>query len=391
MDKIDDKWISVDKRTLRLVLRFRVKGYPKQFFISTGLKDSKRNKDIVRLKRDAIMTDIILDRFDSTLISYQFGVTKPHITQHKEEKKYAYTLLELWQNFTNYQETQIEQTTILNRYVAISRYTKKLPTHSLEECSSIRNWLLNHTTKRMVWTIINAYHQCCEWAVNCKLIPNNPFKNLKLKKPKINVNENYKAFTLEQRDLIIKVFETHSKFSHYASLIKFLFYTGCRPGEAFALTWNDISSDYCKVSINKSCNLHRIKKNTKNGISRVFTTMPGSKLQKLLEGMKPNNIDKNSLVFLDDNGKPMHSSTMQLVWKGVKSAKNYYPGVVSELADKGILPYLKPYSTRHTFATWAITQGVSPDKVALWIGDKVETVLRYYCHPNVVEAECPDI
>jgi len=37
-------------------------------------------------------------------------------------------------------------------------------------------------------------------------------------------------------------------------------------------------------------------------------------------------------------------------------------------------------------ATWAITSGVSPDKVALWIGDQVETILRHYCHPNLVDS-----
>ncbi|PAX56513.1 hypothetical protein CK510_10225 [Brunnivagina elsteri CCALA 953] len=36
------------------------------------------------------------------------------------------------------------------------------------------------------------------------------------------------------------------------------------------------------------------------------------------------------------------------------------------------------------------TLGVSPDKVAKWIGDRTETVLKYYCHPEVVEADCPD-
>ncbi|MEA5505705.1 hypothetical protein VB735_21855 [Halotia wernerae UHCC 0503] len=51
---------------------------------------------------------------------------------------------------------------------------------------------------------------------------------------------------------------------------------------------------------------------------------------------------------------------------------------------------LVPYATRHTFATWAIAQGVSIEKVALWIGDTVETVLRFYCHPNMVDAECPN-
>ncbi|MEH2065695.1 MAG: hypothetical protein V7K50_26120 [Nostoc sp.] len=38
----------------------------------------------------------------------------------------------------------------------------------------------------------------------------------------------------------------------------------------------------------------------------------------------------------------------------------------------------------------AIASGVSPDKVALWMGDDVITVLKYYCHPEAIAAECPD-
>jgi integrase len=49
-----DKWINVDKRSQKLVIRFHVKGFDKQFFLSTGLKDTKRNREIARSRRDAI-------------------------------------------------------------------------------------------------------------------------------------------------------------------------------------------------------------------------------------------------------------------------------------------------------------------------------------------------
>ncbi|MDZ8077887.1 MAG: hypothetical protein RMY36_008550 [Nostoc sp. SerVER01] len=42
------------------------------------------------------------------------------------------------------------------------------------------------------------------------------------------------------------------------------------------------------------------------------------------------------------------------------------------------------------FATWAISSGITADKVAMWIGDNIETVLHHYRHPNVVNAKCPD-
>ncbi|MBD2519694.1 tyrosine-type recombinase/integrase [Nostoc sp. FACHB-973] len=389
----DDKWISCDPRTKKLVLRFWVKGFPKQFFISTGLNDSKRNRDIVRLKRDAIATDISLNRFDSTLESYQFrpAIIEPPIATKK--LKYDYNLLELWNKFTDFQETQLEQTTILSRYVYIRRYCKRLPTLLLEEAPTIRDWLVKYSSSYNARLMLDYFDYCCRWAIDSRLIDDNPFEKLTLSKPRAKVQEDdYRAFTLEQRDIIIDAFESHTLYSNYASLIKFLFWTGCRPGEAFALSWNDISADCCRISFNKSCNKYKILKSTKNNRKRIFPTVKGSKLQELLLKLRADK--KSELIFQSKSGLPITSDLFKPAWTGYSSKKGgttyHYIGVVRELAKQGLVPYLKPYATRHTFATWAIAQNVSVEKVALWIGDTVETVLRFYCHPNVVEAECPD-
>ncbi len=392
----EDQWISTDTRTQKLVIRFWVKGFPKQFFISTGLKDTKRNREIIRSKRDAIATDITLERFDPTLARYHFTPAgrDNKVQVVKEVKpKYQYSLLELWHKFTDFQETQLEQTTILGRYVYIKKYCDRLPTLSLEEASVIRDWLVKNAGNFTARLILTYFKNCCQWAVDSRLISDNPFEKLTLSKRHTRVEESdYRAFTLEQRDTIIKIFENHDLYSHYAAIVKFLFWTGCRPGEAFALCWDDISDDCCKVSINKSCNKYKILKSTKNNRKRIFPTTKGSKLQQLL--LKLRSDKKSSLIFLSRSGLPMTSDLFKPAWTGYTSkqgGKTYrYMGVVQELATQGLVPYLKPYATRHTFATWAISSGVSPDKVALWIGDTVETVLRFYCHPNVVEAECPD-
>ncbi|MEH2200959.1 tyrosine-type recombinase/integrase [Nostoc sp.] len=393
----EDQWISTDARTKKLVIRFWVKGFPKQFFISTGLKDGKRNREIVRSKRDAIATDIALERFDSTLISYNFSPAgRDNKVQVIEEAKpkYQYNILDLWHKFTDFQETQLEQTTILGRYVYIKKYCNRLPTLSLDEASGIRDWLVKNAGNFTARLILDYFSNCCRWAVDSRLIYDNPFENLTLKKrrTKVTNESDYRAFTLEQRDVIIESFENHDLYSHYTALVKFLFWTGCRPGEAFALSWDDISTDCCKISIDKSCNKYKILKSTKNNRKRIFPTVQGSKLQRLLLSLRAEN--NSSLIFQSKSGLPMTSDLFKPAWTGYSTKQNgttyRYMGVVHELATQGLLPYLKPYATRHTFATWAISNKVSPDKVALWIGDSVETVLRFYCHPNVVEADCPD-
>ena len=390
----ENKWISTDPRTGKLLIRFWVRGFPKQFLISTGLKDTRRNREIVRSKRDAIANDIALDRFDSTLKSYQSQAIKEAaaVAIKKAQTKAECNLQELWERFTQFKESQIEQTTILEKYGTIARYIERLPTQSLEDAPKIRDWILENLTHYMAWETLNSLSRCCDWAIDSGLILSNPFLKLKILKPKNkSTADSYKAFTLEQRDLIIKSFEEHSLYAHYAPLVKFLFWTGARPGEAFALTWGDISPDRCRIYINKSCNAHRIKKGTKNGRKRVFPCQSGSKLQALLLDICPAQYQSDNLVFVSKTGRPMSSSIIFSFWNEWKScngAKHF--GVVKELAHAKRTPYLKPYATRHTFATWAISSGISPDKVALWIGDTVETVLTYYCHPEIVSAECPD-
>jgi integrase len=243
----------------------------------------------------------------------------------------------------------------------------------------------------MTWHNLTYFQQCCEWGVQSDLIPDNPFLKLKIKnlkpKKKSTKNDDYRAFTLGQREIIIQTFENHHVHSYYAPLIKFLFFTGCRPGEAFALTWNDVGDDFTRISITKSRNIHGILKGTKNGKRRIFPASNGSKLQRLLQDIKPAAATPSDLIFESKTGSRMTSFILHTAWN--KSVN--HPGVVKELMEQGKIPYyLKPYACRHTFATWAISSGVTPDKVALWIGDEVLTVLRYYCHPNVVDAECPD-
>jgi integrase len=395
----EDKWINVDKRTGNLVLRFRVKGFEKQFFIGTSLADTPRNRQITRLRRDIIAVDIALSRFDSTLETYQFQADKyaPKPKPREPKEKYNYDLLQLWEKFTEFKKALLEQTTILTRYNGLKRYIKRLPTLSLSKAPEIRDWLLANTTHQMAWENLMMYSHCCEWAVDSGLIPTNPFLKLKIKHPKRKSDEDTRqAFTLNQRDMIISAFEEDHIYSHYAPLIKFLFWTGCRLGEAFALTWGDVLGDCTRIVINKSCNVNKIKKGTKNNRRRIFPTRAGSKLQQTLLEIRPfgREYHSNRLIFTSRTGAPLNSDIMQNIWNErtstYKGKANHYPGIVKGLASQGLVPYLKPYATRHTFVTWAISSGISPDKVARLIGDEVTTVLRHYCHPNVVEFECPD-
>jgi integrase len=369
--------VSIEKKTGKLVIRFACDG--RQFYLSTGLKDNKQNRAIAEARWELIQREIALGEFDQSLVRYKFKPKGP-----KEIKKC--NLKELWEKFTQYQKNHLEQTTILNRYATIAKYIDKLPYHDLAEAVKIRDYLLSSTTSSMAISLIAAFSQACEWGIKSGLIPDNPFKDLRIKTRR-KAQTDIKAFTTLQRDLIISEFESAKPF--YAPLIKFLFYSGCRHGEAFALCWDDIDNECSQIKITKSKNFYRVLKGTKNGKNRILSISKGSKLQNLMLEIRPLK-RKGLLIFTDTAGAAMDSFKLMRLWNGQAPGKYEYPGVVRILADKGRVPYLSPYSTRHTFATLAIAQGISPEKVAYWLGDNVATVLKYYCHPEVTRTEVPD-
>ncbi|MEH2392582.1 MAG: hypothetical protein V7K21_13330 [Nostoc sp.] len=93
----EDRWISPDLQTGKLIIRFRVRGFSKQFYLNTGLGCSKTNWDIVRSRKEVIERDIALNRFDPTLELYKFGnYKKPVVLVH------LFSLHELWAKFLDF-------------------------------------------------------------------------------------------------------------------------------------------------------------------------------------------------------------------------------------------------------------------------------------------------
>ncbi|BBD66352.1 phage integrase family protein [Nostoc commune NIES-4072] len=376
--------VTIDPKTQKLNIRFRVNGYNKQFYISTGLKNSPKNRTITDSRWEEIQREISLGIFDPTLERYKFGSKN----LNTEIKHSELSISDLWEKFCEFKARLIKPSTA-NNYETFGKILLKLP-QSLTSAPQIREQLLQNHSYHVARQVISSLSSACDWAVDSKLIFSNPFKSLLLPKQKTQ-NDSIKAFTLEQRDLIIAEFERSATYSCYTSLVKFLFFTGCRPGEAFALCWGDVAQDCTKITINKSYATRVASLGaTKNNKKRVFSCGSGSKLQNLLLSIRPISPDKNSLVFQSTLGQRVNLRILWRAWGGYWSKKKFYSGVVKQLSDKGQVPYLSVYGTRHTFATWAIAHGASPEKVAYWLGDTIQTVLIYYCHPDVTKSEAPD-
>ncbi|MEG4812779.1 tyrosine-type recombinase/integrase [Microcoleus sp. F8-D3] len=194
-----------------------------------------------------------------------------------------------------------------------------------------------------------------------------------------------RAFTKEERDIIIKAFYESDRqaIRHAAPLIEFLFLTGCRSGEAFALTWNNIKFESNQIVIHKSYagSIKRVKA-TKNSDTRLFLMYP--KLRDLLLRIKPADAKPNELVFPLMNGNSFNSNSLGEIWNSSSSTKSSgkryrSTGVVTKLVDEGkISCYLSPYHTRHTFITLQARAGVDLIMLAGICSTGVDVIMKHY-------------
>ncbi|MDF0551658.1 tyrosine-type recombinase/integrase [Kamptonema sp. UHCC 0994] len=201
-------------------------------------------------------------------------------------------------------------------------------------------------------------------------------------------SKDVRAFTKSERDAIINAFYEASSDAkrHAATLIEFLFLTGCRHGEAFALRWKDVSFERGYVRFSKSFNkTYKTTQQTKNGTVRMFKLY--QPLTELLLRIKPADAKPNDLVFKLMNGSAYGVSNIQGYWnkeKGGGREKGYRSdGTVTSLVREGVLRcYLNPYSTRHTFITLQAQAGVDLVLLAACCGNSVEIIQRHYLGIN---------
>lgn len=141
-----------------------------------------------------------------------------------------------------------------------------------------RKWILpkygdlrvNKVTVRMAQEIINQWaketdqyrilhstaKRVFEYAINLGIITNNPLSHIMMpKREKQITTEKVKAYTKEEVKKISEYLQSKSgtyRSEYDKTLMRFLFYTGCRISEALALNWNDINFDEKTVTINKT-------------------------------------------------------------------------------------------------------------------------------------------
>lgn len=187
-------------------------------------------------------------------------------------------------------------------------------------------------------------------------------------------SQTVETLTEKQLGLYLDTCAVHE--SYYLPIFTFYINTGCRMGEAFGLTWDNVDFDRGSVQIVKAIRKGRVGE-VKTRQKRVLKlTAP---IQTLLKNQKvqqenDRRYKKKGYVFLSRQGEMMPQSTIDNANK--------------RILKRAELPYVKVHALRHSFVTENLKRGADPRAVADYAGHH-DTRVTQVNYAHLVENEMP--
>ena len=317
-----------------------------------------------------ITADMALGTFDITLDSYKPQNLSPVATKQAKQNQQSSneSLANILNSFIQYKsdEGSLSNSRIKN-FGTWQNWIARTESHHQNDVSALiklaigqfpayRPRILFGLLKQALeWHSRSSEYSLPDWDELGKLIPKS-----KKGENQIDLDGEINPFTEMERDAILDHLKGHPRYGDYYQYVAFLFFTGCRPGEATGLRWGSVSKD--KLTFRESLTVNDHSQRLKSQKSRTISISPRVRiiLTELPMG------EKDDFVFRYPDGKPIISKDLAShKWKAV-------------LEGAGV-EYRKLYNTRHTFATLAIKRGISPQILARHLGNTIAMIDRYYC------------
>jgi integrase len=369
--------VSIINSNGRIQLRFHYAG--KRHYLSTGWLDNAISRKLAELKAAEIEKDILYERLDVTLAKYKPASSLSTVTPVTPIQKTKPQLDELWDKYSEFKKPQVSPSTYAKDFSKHRNHIAKLPTRSLDEASAIRDHLLSNLTPDAAKRCLTQLKACCNWAMDEGLIDTNPFATMKIKVPKgTSEEQDVNPFTKEERDLIIRTFASDRYYSHYTNYVRFLFFTGCRPSEAVALKWKNITNSVIQFreSVVVSEDGLVLKEGLKTQRKRDFPI--NSEVKTILDEMKSEEDSPESLVFKSPKGKFIdHHNFANRAWKSILT--------------KCHVPYRKSYQTRHTFISLSVEAHINSTAIGRWTGTSAKMIDNHYGATNFTNLRPPEL
>lgn len=304
----------------------------------------------------------------------QNGFLNNEITTFKE-------VYELW--LEQYQNTVRESTyqRVLTLFdTAILEHFKDIPVKkiTIPYCQKIINkW--NKKYKDMKAIRIYASN-VLDYAVNLKIIADNPFKHTKQpRKNEIKQDDSFIYYSSNELQTFLGFVEDKPM---YHAIFRTLAFTGFRRGELMALTWEDIDFDKKTISINKTCARGKDYKlviqapKTKSSLrtisidDKTLDVLKHWKTQQRIESLKfgHNTLNKKQYVFTD-----------------VTTNKILYPEHVNkalnDICNNNNFKRIKVHGFRHVHCSLLFEAGLTLQEVQDRLGHgNISQTMNIYAH-----------
>ena len=202
--------------------------------------------------------------------------------------------------------------------------------------------------------------QIFNFAIEREYIEKNPCLTVKIKFSKDAASEKREAATAEEENIIKKL----SNDVPFSFLAKFLLFTGCRRGEALALTPQDIDFENKTVSVNKTVewlgNKPQIKTQPKTAAGNRDIPLPDILISELLKRKK------QKYIFQNQKGELFDNSQVTREWNNLKKEAEIN---------------CTPHQLRHSYATMLFDAGIDVKTAQRWLGHTdIKTTLDTYTH-----------
>lgn len=259
------------------------------------------------------------------------------------------------------QNTRDEYRKALNRYWMPLFATRPIAGIRISEIRQAVNdveWKTAKTRNNALISLRGAFSLAHE----DEIIDRNPvsrMKNQKHQKPPPD------PFSREEADTIIAHLYAHEDPIH-AAYFEFAFYSGLRPSEMLALTWDDVDFRQGYVRVEKALSKGRMNDRTKTAVVRDV----------LLNERSRNAMQQAKAMTFLAGGSVFRSSRYhnQEQFKTEKAQRLVFTRALKKLGIR----HRRAYNTRHTYATMLLMAGVNPTFVAAQLGHSVMMTLTVY-------------
>ena len=361
----------------------------KRFYFSVGQPDTPLGRHRAASLATQIQRDIDYGEFDVSLMRYKQAIAAHDDTplpQPEEERQLD--LRDLWEKYEQFKKPQLSQTTFAVDYRRYRNHIATLPSRKLEDAIAIRDYLTKNCTPRTAKRVLTHISACCGWAAKSKLIKENPFLGLigdihvpKSKSEEMDIN----PFSKSERDAVIQAFRESRRYSYYAPLVEFLFFTGCRPSEAIALQWKHITEKFIlfEQAITISESGYALKSGLKTQPQRRFPI--NDQMYSILSAIAPAKPCTSAFVFKSKTGRIIDfGDFLNHAWKGYKNRHGKrIDGIITRLVKQGVVSeYRKPYQCRHTFITLCLEADIDAKDIAKWVGNSPRVIYEHYAGGN---------